>query len=119
MTASSDLTALDALAASLRRHGYNVVPGGGEIELRIAFLIRIRVSVRDGALQCRTYFGLVERARASVLTTTVATLVTMSFLLSNGITPLSLTIGFIGVKAGVYECLRFIVSEGTLAQIHQ
>ena len=119
MTASSDLTALDALATLLRRHGYTVVPNGGEIELRIAFLIRIRVSVRDSALNCRTYFGFVERTRAAVLTTTVAMLVTMFVLHSSGITPITLSIGFIGLMAGVYECLRFIASEGALAQIHQ
>jgi len=119
MTALSDHTALDALADSLRRHGYTVVPNGGEIEMRITFLIRIRVSVRDGALHCTTYFGLVERSRTALLTTALMGVVTMALLFSGGITPIALSVGFLGVMAGIYECLRFIVSEGALTQIHQ
>jgi hypothetical protein len=119
MTDLSDHAALDALADVLRRHGHTVVPNGPEIEMRIALLGRIRVSVHDGVLHCTTYFGLVERSRTALLTTLIGAGVPSALLLSGGITPLALSVGLLGLMAGIYECLRFIVSEGALAQIHQ
>ncbi len=119
MTALSDHAALDALADTLRRHGHTVVPNGGEIEVRIALLGRIRVSVRDGVLRCTTYFGLVERSRTALLTTLIGGGMPSALLLTGGVTPLALSVGVLGLMAGIYECLRFIVSEGALVQIHQ
>ena len=119
MTANSDRAALEALASSLRRHGYTVVPNGNEVEVRLSLLVRVRVTVLDGALRCTTYFGLVERSRAAILTIVAMEAVTIALLLSSGITPLAIAVGFLGVMAGIHECLRFLVSEGALGQIHQ
>jgi len=118
MLAHSDRAALDALHVLLVKHGYTVAPYGDELEVRISLLIRVRVRIRDGELHCPVYFGLVERARVALLTFVSTSGLTLYFLLSQGITPLSISIGFIALSAGVYEALRFIVAEGFLVRLH-
>jgi hypothetical protein len=87
------------------------------LEVRLSTFETVRVRIEDSVLQCEARFGAVSRTRArwtvSILS---AVLVPYAFQMT-GITPTTLSIGFLIVLAAVSQSIRYTVTESIISRI--
>lgn len=78
---------------------------------------RVRVSIADGQLVCDPRFGFVARDRATWVTLIGLGLVTALFLLTEGVTPISLMLGFLGVSSTASTAIRYQLTESAITRV--
>src|SRR5690348_1993500 len=108
---------LRELERRLRSAGIVVAPFRDHLEIRLPLFASVRVSIADGHLVCDPRFGFVARDRATWGTLIGLGVVTAIFLLTQGVTPVSLMLGFLGVSSTASTAIRYQLTESAITRV--
>lgn len=108
---------LRELEQRLRSAGVVVAPFRDHLEIRLPLFASVRVSIADGQLVCEPRFGFVARDRATWVTLIGLSMVTALFLLTQGVTPVSVTLGFLGVSSTASTAIRYQLTESAITRV--
>lgn len=108
---------LGELERRLRSAGIVVVAYRNRLEIRLPLFASVRVSIVDGQLACEPRFGFVPRDRSTWATLMGVASVTAALLLTQGITPLSLMLGFVGVSSTAGTAIRYQLTESAITRV--
>lgn len=108
---------LRELERRLRSAGIVVAPFPDHLQVRLPLFASVRVSIADGQLVCEPRFGFVARDRATWVTLMGLGLATAVFLLTQGVTPVSLTLGFLSVSSTASTAIRYQLTESAITRV--
>ena len=108
---------LRELERRLRSAGIVVAPFRDHLEIRLPLFASVRVSIADGQLVCEPRFGFVARDRATWATLIGLGAVTAVFLLTQGVTPVSVMLGFLGVSSTASTAIRYQLTESAITRV--
>lgn len=108
---------LRELERRLRATGTVAVPFRDHLEIRLPLFASVRVSIVDGQLVCDPRFGFVPRDRATWVTLIGIGVLTSVLLLTQGVTPISVMFGFLGVSSTGSTAIRYQLTESAITRI--
>jgi hypothetical protein len=108
---------LRELERRLRSAGIVVAPFRDHLEIRLPIFASVRVSIADGQLVCEPRFGFVARDRATWATLIGLGAVTAAVLLSQGVTPIALMLGFLSVSSTASTAIRYQLTESAITRV--
>jgi hypothetical protein len=108
---------LRILGDELRSLGMVVVRRDDGLEVRLSTFETVRVRIEDSALQCEARFGAVSRTRARWTVSILSAVLVPYVFLTSGITPSTVSIGFLIVLAAVSQGIRYTVTESIISRI--
>lgn len=101
----------------LHRLGVVAVEHADHVCVRLPLLSSVRVRYDGERLACEPRFGALGRTAATVVTVGGGGLGAATFLALAGITPATLAGGFLVGLAGVYEVMRYVLTESTVTRV--
>jgi hypothetical protein len=111
--------ALLELNQQLDRLGYNVVPHGDHLCVRLPLFASVRIRHADGKFRFSPQFGPFGRTGGLFITSGAAATAVGGVALAAGLSPLTLLVAFVGVVALAHDACRFVVTEGALTRLQQ
>jgi len=101
----------------LRRLGVVAVEHPDHVCVRLPLLSSVRVRYDGERLACEPRFGALGRTAATVVTVGGGGLGAATFLALAGITPATLAGGFLVGLAGIYEVMRYVLTESAVTRV--
>jgi hypothetical protein len=109
--------ALVDLRARLESGGMIVVQEPEYLSVRLPYFCSVQIRCERGRLRCDPFFGVVPRTRATLLKLIGTTSVAVSTVLTMGLAPLPVALGFLVVASAAYDVIRTILTENVITRV--
>ena len=111
--------ALTDLRQTLDRLGYVVVPHGDHLCVRLPLAASVRVYSSGGRLRLVSRFGPFGRMTAVLVTGAVGVAALAAALVTLGLGPAALVVGFLGLVGLAHDGYRFVLTESCMTRLQQ
>jgi hypothetical protein len=111
---------LTTLCGELERLDYVVVKHGDFVCVRLPLISSVRVyHTAERGFRFVPQVGPFHRSAGLFLTSVVAVAALAASAFAFGLTPVTLTVGFLGLVALAHDACRFVLTEGCLTRLQQ
>ena len=111
--------ALVDMNRELDRLGYNVVPHGDHLCVRLPLFASVRIRLDDGKFRFLPKFGPFGRTGGLMVTSGFWAAAVAGVALTGGLSALTILVAFAGVVSLAHDACRFVITEGALTRLQQ